>query len=417
MGWALPNHGGVFGDQVTTKQPKNFRIRDFLGSYRKQTMKRHRDIVYSHSDAKQAYSMTALAPQIQYINTCDLRFDPENPRFYRLEKVASNEEVIDEMLSEEGVKDLMISIGQKGYFSGEPLIATNENGYIEVIEGNRRLAAVKLLNGELAAPDHKTRGVKIILQEAIIPPPTTLPTIIYPTRSESLKYLGYRHITGVKEWDALSKAKYLEKLIDEFYSDIDEPAELKKILSKEIGSRPDYVGSLLRALHIYYKLKTNHFYGLNIEDRDVEFSLLTTAINYRSIAEWMNIPSPHTADVASINEDNLKKLAGWMFKPTASGSTVLGESRNLKELSSIVESVEAVTELEKSGDLDSAYLFSEGPIQALFSALNQAKKGLDLAWKMIPNLNEVEQPQHELAERLVTTSKDVAHALKGKLPE
>lgn len=361
--------------------------------------------------------MTASAPQIQYIATNDLRFDPENPRFYRLEKVASNEEVINEMLSEEGVKDLMISIGQKGYFNGEPLIATDENGYIEVIEGNRRLAAVKLLNGELAPPDHKARGVKIILEEATQSPPKTLPTIIYPTRSESLKYLGYRHITGVKEWDALSKAKYLEKLIDEFYSDINEPAKLKKILSKEIGSRPDYVGSLLRALHIYYKLKTNQFYGLKIEDRDVEFSLLTTAINYRSIAEWMNIPAPHTADVDEINEENLIKLAGWMFKPTANGSTVLGESRNLKELSSIVESPEAVAELETSGDLDSAYLFSEGPGQALSNALNQAKKGLDLAWKMIPNLAESEPTQLELSDRLVTISKDVANALKGKLPE
>ena len=83
--------------------------------------------------------------QIQEIETEKLNFDPENPRFFRLDRELDLDETVSEMLEDEGVKDLMESIGTKGYFPGEPLLVTEDAGRYIVMEGNRRLAAVKLL--------------------------------------------------------------------------------------------------------------------------------------------------------------------------------------------------------------------------------------------------------------------------------
>ena len=103
----------------------------------------------------------------------------------------------------------MRSIGQKGYFEGEPLLLIEENDSYVVVEGNRRLAAVKLLNQQIPPPSRRSNSVAQIRDEAVEPAPVELPCILYSSRRDVMRYLGYRHITGIREWDALSKAKYL----------------------------------------------------------------------------------------------------------------------------------------------------------------------------------------------------------------
>ena len=166
--------------------------------------------------------------QVQMILTTELDFDPENPRFYRLNHKHSVEAVIEEMLDDESVQDLMLSIGQQGYFPGEPLLVVKEfNGRYTVVEGNRRLAAVKLLNEEIFPPLRRKPSITDIKNEAIEPPPKQLPCLIYSVRREVLRYLGYRHITGIKQWDSLSKAKYLAQLRDDFYAPLEQHVRMR----------------------------------------------------------------------------------------------------------------------------------------------------------------------------------------------
>jgi hypothetical protein len=102
-----------------------------------------------------------MSNEIKYIETSKLEFDPENPRFYRLnDRAGSDTAVIEEMLDDESVQDLMLSIGEQGYFPGEPLLVVKKGKKFVVVEGNRRLAAVKLLNGDLVAPKKKEKAYK-----------------------------------------------------------------------------------------------------------------------------------------------------------------------------------------------------------------------------------------------------------------
>lgn len=340
----------------------------------------------------------------------NLQFDPKNPRFFRLKDGASNDDtVIAEMLDDEGVQDLMSSIGQQDYFPGEPLLVapSDETGKYIVVEGNRRLAAVKLLNGELVPPKRKSRSVAIIRGEAKFSP-TELPCIVYESREKVLRYLGYRHITGIKEWDALSKARYLADLRDTFYSSLGEPEQLKTI-AKEIGSRSDAVGKLLTGLELFEQAEGSKFFRRNnLNPEVIDFSYITTALGYKNIAAWLGLDEDGT--IRSLNLDNLDQLFYWMFVPQPGGRTVVGETRRLKELAAVVGSADGLRVLSDTGKLADAFLYTDGPQEALSQALHAADAKLRLVWDTL--LKSTPTTEHkDAADELLRQAKKIVEQI------
>lgn len=355
-------------------------------------------------------------PIVQRLFSKDLAFDPNNPRFYRLNSHTTDEAVIDEMLDDEGVQDLIASIGQKGYFEGEPLLVTREGGKLIVVEGNRRLAAVKLLNRELEPPSRRKASIEQLRNEAVVIPPTELPCIEYPTRRDVMRYLGYRHITGIKEWDSLSKARYLADIRREFYPNLDHVDQMKS-LAKDIGSRPDYVGQLLTALGLYIAAEQDNFFELPMTAKNVEFSYLTTALNYRNITEWLGLDGRTDIDMPNLNKDNLKRVFSWMFPKDQQGRTIIGESRNIDQLADIVSSSAAIEVLERTSRLSEAYLYSEGPQQALITAMTQAQERIQTVWNMLPNTSPLTRQHLELSEKLAEDARMIRGYLREKLED
>ena len=362
----------------------------------------------------------AKAPEpkkIDELKSKDLDFDPRNPRFYRLSEGIADALVVEVMLEDEGVQTLMSSIGHQGYFPGEPLLVVKapKNKFI-VVEGNRRLAAVKLLNGELSPPQRKSRSVNIIRDEASHKP-TKLPCIVYEDRAEVLRYLGYRHITGIKEWDSLSKAKYLLELRETFYSDL-APDQQLKTLAKEIGSRPDVAGQLLTSLALYEKAQQEKFFRKNnLNPEAIDFSYITTALSYKNITDWLGLESRTDVEVNNLNVENLEQLLYWMYVPEKNGKTVLRETRRLKELAAVVSSPDSMRILLKSGDLDDAFLYTDGPQLALSGALNKADSKLRIVWDMLLESNVGEEHQlaaMEIRDRAQRILEQISSALETK---
>lgn len=355
---------------------------------------------------------------VRHIPTIDLKFDPENPRFYRMNDASDVESVVEEMLDKEGAQNLMLSIGQKGYFAGEPLLVVSEDGNapFTVVEGNRRLAAVKLLNGEIPPPARRKTSIGQIRAEAVIKAfPVELPCLVYNARKDVLRYLGYRHITGIQEWDALSKARYLTELKETFYSNNSKADQLKS-LANEIGSRSDYVAQLLTALNLYIRAEsTQNFFGLPLTAKDVEFSYLTTALNYSSICEWLGLESKGDVEMPGLQMENLKRAFGWFFSKDQLGRTVLGESRNLSDLAAIVQNPDAVKVLLETNQLAEAYLYSDGPQQALENAMQAALDRVNTVWRMVPNSNAINSTHMEMAKKLAEQARLVRTAIESKL--
>ena len=87
------------------------------------------------------------ANQVERLPVSTLRFDPKNPRLpeFELTDDSTESEIIQVLWDAMDVRELVLSIAASGFFSHEPLIVDRENGKNVVIEGNRRLAAVRIL--------------------------------------------------------------------------------------------------------------------------------------------------------------------------------------------------------------------------------------------------------------------------------
>lgn len=312
-------------------------------------------------------------PKIQPIKVIDLKFDPKNPRFAAANLEGyETDKIIETMLQSEQIIDLISSIGTQGYFWGEPLLVFPDvdTDQFFVAEGNRRLAALKLLTGESISP---SKSLSELIKD-LPNKPLEVPCIVFPDRESILHYLGYRHITGIKAWGSLEKAIYLEQLFKKNLSNFnDENLALRK-LAREIGSNVQTIRKTLCALALYnkdYNPSKDEFFGLQrVGKEDIQFSLLYTAIGYPDIANYLGLESTQDINLNSLNKEHAKDLFNWLFMQDEYGQKAVPESRKISTLNSVLASPVATEFFKKTRDLDSAYKFTNGPQEFFNSSLN-----------------------------------------------
>lgn len=136
--------------------------------------------------------------------------DPQNPRLPEELQGAPQPDLL-LYLHENGVLDELVqSFVDNSFFEHEPLIAVREHNAAVVLEGNRRLAALKILLGASEAVDQDLRPrLEDPLSHVKLRDLTDVPVYIVADRDEVHKYLGFRHIGGIKTWSAEAKARYL----------------------------------------------------------------------------------------------------------------------------------------------------------------------------------------------------------------
>jgi hypothetical protein len=350
-------------------------------------------------------------PVREYLDVSLLDFDPTNPRFSPDVSSGPVPDLIERFIRDERLLEIVTSIADQGFFDGEPLLVVRHDSRYVVVEGNRRLAALKLLNSEIEVPAGRTSVVDIV--EAATHRPPKVPCLIFSNPDRILRYLGFRHITGIKSWSSLQKARYLKKLRDTFYDAFEGRAKLTA-LAREIGSRPDYVGQMLTALNLYERAEKLNFYGVKgLDPNEIEFSVLSTALSYKNITNYVGLEGRQDSEGAAVSDENLKHLLTWMFVARGDNKSALGESRNLKQLAAVVESKAAIKILLDTGSLESAFQMSRGPSIALNLSLKSVEKKLNEIWQLIPQLSRVDSGDGERAEEIRKLSTRVRDAIRS----
>ena len=100
-----------------------------------------------------------MKQEIKFVDIDNLLLDLYNPRLPKSKQGKDNDVVIEFLLLEAATLELMESIGENDFFVGEMLLVIpnkEESGRYVVIEGNRRLTAVLLLNNPDLAKVKKT---------------------------------------------------------------------------------------------------------------------------------------------------------------------------------------------------------------------------------------------------------------------
>lgn len=345
----------------------------------------------------------------------NLYFDPENPRLPKQLQSASDAEVLRYMLLSGNVTDLMKSIGEKGYFQGEPLLVTprpgkSGDGYC-VVEGNRRLAALKLLATNDPSPVKQNEVARI--REDAQQKPGSVPVLVFARRDDILDYLGYRHITGIKAWGPLAKARYLRQLRQRL--GIDDDSEAHHALARTIGSTRPAVGKLLTSLGLL-----DHANDCGLLDQigrtedQIDFSLLYTGIGYQGIQQFIGLSSTSDVRLEHVDDDNFSEFFHWVFDDH-NGSTVLGESRRFKELNKIVANAEALEAMRSGSGIEVAYLYTSGPAEALRQFIQQAMNAVEAAQNASNSVADVTQSDVDVAERLRNATRALWTTLKARI--
>ncbi|HDL6712178.1 TPA: ParB-like nuclease domain-containing protein [Yersinia enterocolitica] len=351
----------------------------------------------------------ATAAGITYIPLSQLELDEENPR---LPEIAGRTqiEMMNYIATTTSIEDLMSAIAENGFFPGEPLIAVPKGDKYVVVEGNRRLTAVRLIHDPRNC-DRPSSRMLTIAQNTVDKLETleSLPVIVRDSRSEILPYLGFRHITGVKQWEPLAKARYIEQLFNLTPDDI-ETGERYYNVAKAIGSRKDHIKRNLNALAVYKVMESHDFYHIDkLDEESIKFSILSTALADDRIGRYIGIsytdqygdviPNNPIVDPSHLKREETEELTRWLYEKDEKGRTRVGESRNIRELAAVIENSKALTNFKNGADLKVAYQLTSDISKDFLELLFKAESVLIEAAGMVATI-DYDKTSHDVARRI-----------------
>ena len=325
----------------------------------------------------------------------NLRLDDENPRLPTTIK-RDHRSMLEYIARTSSITELMTAIGQHGYFPGEPLIVVPsgmkgaKKPKFTVVEGNRRLTALLLLQKPDLMP--KSSAVQVAASEATYKP-DAIPCIVFKNRSDVINYLGYRHITGIKQWEPLAKARYIAQYYESETSEKAKASERYRAVARSIGSRPTFIKRQLDGLAIFRMVEEARFFDIDgLDEENISFSLITTALGYDSVLSFVSTSEHPYENPKEIKKAETKELVSWLFKKDAHGETLLGDSRNIRKLALIVENTDALQELRDGASLDVAYNKTKGVSDEFTELLVAVERDLSRIVSMVALL-EVDSRQ------------------------
>ncbi|MBI2122255.1 MAG: ParB N-terminal domain-containing protein [Candidatus Sungbacteria bacterium] len=353
--------------------------------------------------------------QINYVKLDRLLLDSENPRFAGLSKNASDNEILSKLQKEMHLDELIDSFEKNGFYNTEPLLTVESKkhkGKFVVIEGNRRLAAIKTL---LKSEKKISEKLKTQLTKQI-------PVAIYPDRQTLWTYLGFRHINGPQEWDSYSKAVYALRVHKEYKIPIEKIAE-------RIGDRHLTVIKMCNGLRVLEQAeKEGYFKAEEVELRRFYFSHLYTILGYDNTRKYLGIRNKQK-EIFSENPvprkyfNNLRLLLEFLFgsKDGAKKSVIKSQNPDLKYLDNVLGHKLATNYLRENSQefssLENALSYTDTEDYKLedfvFKALNNLRKTAGYLNRYKGN-EEVYKQMKEIAELANTILEQMRTKRNGK---
>ena len=287
----------------------------------------------------------------------NLKLDLYNPRLPKSKQGKNEKTVIEYLLLEAATTELMESIGENDFFAGEMLLVvpdeTDTDKYV-VVEGNRRLTAVLLLSKPELTTVRKSM-VKEISDNAKFKPPK-LPCLVFKSRNDVQKYLGFVHITGKKSWRMLEKARYLYEIsTNEKFKDVPFQQVCKEI-ARTIGSKYPYVRKILISYELYKIVEDENFYQIDdLSDSNFYLNYFADGLLKDNIREFINVNMLSEKPLENINRKQFKELCLWWFKKTEGVSRVLGDSEGMKYLNAVIGNEIALKAFREGATISDAY--------------------------------------------------------------
>ena len=339
------------------------------------------------------------------IEVDQLVFDARNPRLAEFSEapIQNEMDIMKILWDTEDVQELVLSITASGFFRHEPLIVVEESGKYVVIEGNRRLAAVKAIRDPALA--RQIRANVPSVPPDLLDDLNRLPCLV-DTREDTWRYLGFKHVNGPAKWGSYAKARYIAWV----YQTFNEP--LLQI-AQQIGDNHNTVQRLFRGLMVIEQAENwDVFHREDRWNRHFSFSHLYTGLPYPSISSFIGVVSAEAEDpnpVPAEKKEELGELCVWLYGSKRKDARPIIRSQNphLRQLDAVLANRSAIANLRNTRNLQASFTASLPATNRFEESLVAAMENLREARAMLSDGYDGSGEMLATAERIVSLATDL----------
>lgn len=338
----------------------------------------HRASQHAHSGGNVTRQRT------EYVDVGALVLDQDNYRLPTEFGIDDQIELADYLEEHYDLAEIAQSIVAEGYRPEEPLIIVEEDGRKVVIEGNRRLATVKLLTDvtyrDGLTPPSRRELWNEFAGSAAEHDLEALPTIEYPTREDAEGSLGYRHVSGIAPWSAESKARYIAHLVSRGHS--------YQEIARMIGSRPDYIR---RQFVAHRALQEGKSGGIDVSRAERFFGVYYRSLSnpgnraFIELVDWTEA-EPDIGAVLEGGTERLDQFLSFLFgNEDRQERPVITDSRQVDDLGRVLSDPNALGILISERDIAAALETLGGDRSSVYAdlrgALGRLRRANGAAWE------------------------------------
>ena len=352
-----------------------------------------------------------------------LVLDSENPRLVSVDTLTSDSAIIAQLYRGEDLGELLQSIAASGYIDIEPLIVMEQGNALVVLEGNRRLAVIRLFRDpSLADQVFRDFRVRISIPEISEAYRATLDKVsVYRVacREDARSFIGFKHINGAAKWASYAKAKFAA----DWYRNGN--VSLADIAGR-IGDKHDTIKRMVNAIYVLEQAAaTNKF---QIDDRvspRLNFSHLYTALSRAPYMLFLGLEAAwarHDPSPTPIPDDKLKELGEvllWIYGSKEENAEPVVQSQNpdIKYLGHVLESPEGLAVLRAGGSLHNAHASTQPANRKFSVALIRARDEIRRASDSLRGFDGQDASLVNIAEDISETALAIHDRMKRKMKE
>ncbi|WP_156155556.1 ParB/Srx family N-terminal domain-containing protein [Frigoribacterium sp. MEB024] len=246
-----------------------------------------------------------------------------------------------EKVNQDGVGELKLSISENGFVPVERIVVRAMNSapsaivdgetdaeavvrYI-VVEGNRRTAALKLLEQEHAGG--------LDLQARVTDVFAAVPVLLAEDASNDdiLAIMGIRHVGGLKEWGGYQSALLVYRLMSQ-------PGLTARDVASRLGLTVNEVNRRYRAFSALTQMMEDEEFGDNVSPE--MYAIFHETVGQPNVRDWLGWSQ---TDRLFKDEDHRELFYGWL---TGEGSPKIRSYGDIRELKVILENDDALVALK-----------------------------------------------------------------------
>ena len=352
-----------------------------------------------------------------------LALDRRNPRLIPSGDEPSEVDIIAQLYRSEDLSELLQSIAANGYMDIEPLVVLREDEGLTVLEGNRRLAAIRLFEKpDLADLIYQQEQLRITIpsfHEQFRS--TILEVSVYrvESRAEARSFIGFKHINGAAKWQSYAKARFAA----EWYRD----GEITLTdIAAQIGDKHDTIKRMVNAIYVLEQAEQSGIFQLS--DRAsprFNFSHLYTALSRAPYMRFLGLeeawsrfdPTPNPVSQEKLS--SLREVLKWLYGSREESIEPVIQSQNpdIMRLGGVLENSEGLSVLRASRSLTDAHLSTYPANQRFSESLLRARKEVREASNNLRGFDGREQALVGIAEDISETAQAMRTRMVEKVKE